>query len=70
MFNFLKIAGTRACPVGMGYLRIAGTGMIFYPWRVADSDASVNFYSRIRIYKVISAQILPLPSLLGAAHPC
>ena len=38
-------------PAGMGYPRIAGTGMIFYPWRVAGADAGMKFYSRIRVYK-------------------
>jgi hypothetical protein len=37
---------------GTGYPRIAGAGMVFYPWRVAGADSGINFGSRIRVYKV------------------
>jgi hypothetical protein len=52
VLDFLKFAGTRACPRVRGYPRIADTGVVSCPWRVAGAGAGTDFGTRIRIYKV------------------
>ncbi|OEL15672.1 hypothetical protein BAE44_0023309, partial [Dichanthelium oligosanthes] len=47
-FLFL-VGGHTGMPAGIWYPRVAGTGMIFYPWRIAGTDTGTNFYSRVRI---------------------
>ena len=52
MLDFLKFAGIRMYPRACGYPRVAGTGIILYPWRVAGAGAGTCFDSRVRIYQV------------------
>ena len=48
VLDFLKLAGMRAYPRVCGYPRIAGTGIIFYPLRVAGAD----FSTWVQVYEV------------------
>ena len=50
MLDFLKFAGTRVCPRVCEYPRIAGTGNVSYPLRVAGAGA--DFSMRVRVYEV------------------
>ena len=52
VLHFLKFAGTRACPRVRGYPRIAGTGLGFYPSRVAGAGAGTGFGLRVRVSEV------------------
>jgi len=52
VLDFLKLAGMRAYPRVCGYPRIAGTGIIFYPLRVAGAGAGADFSTRVRVYEV------------------
>ena len=52
VLDFLKLAGMRAYPRVCGYLRIAVTGIIFYPLRVAGAGAGADFSTRVRVYEV------------------
>jgi hypothetical protein len=52
VLNFLKIAGTRVCPRVCGYPRIAVTGVVSCPWRVAGAGAGMNFSTRVQVYKI------------------
>jgi hypothetical protein len=52
VLNFLKLAGTRVCPRVCGYPRIAVTGVVLCPWRVAGAGAGTDFSTRVRVYKV------------------
>jgi hypothetical protein len=54
VLDFLKFACTWACPRVRGYPRIADTGVVSCPWRVAGAGAGagIDFSTRIRIYKV------------------
>ena len=42
MLDFLKFAGIRMYPRACGYPRVAGTGIILYPWRVAGAGADLS----------------------------
>ena len=42
VLDFLKLAGIWACPWVCGYPRIAGTGTISYPWRVAGAGVGAG----------------------------
>lgn len=50
VLDFLKLAGMRAYPRVCGYPRIAGTGIILYPLRVAGTGA--GFSTRVWVYEV------------------
>ena len=50
VLDFLKLAGMRAYPRVCGYPRIAGTGIIFYPLRVAGTGT--DFGMRVRVSEV------------------
>ena len=50
VLDFLKLAGMRAYLRVCGYPRIAGTGIIFYPLRVAGAGA--DFSTRVQVYEV------------------
>ena len=50
VLDILKLAGMRTCPRICGYPRIAGTGIVSYPLRVAG--AGVDFSTRVRVYEV------------------
>ena len=52
VLDFLKLAGMRAYPRVCGYPRIAGTGIIFYPLRVAGAGAGADFSTRVWVYEV------------------
>ena len=52
VLHFLKFAGTRACPRVRGYPRTAGTGLGFYPSRVAGAGAGANLGSRVRVSEI------------------
>jgi hypothetical protein len=52
VLDFLKLAGTRVCPRVCGYPRIAVTGVISCPWRVAGAGAGTNFSTQVWVYKV------------------
>ena len=54
VLDFLKLASMRAYPRVCGYPRIAGTGIIFYPLRVAGAGAGAGagFSMRVRVYEV------------------
>jgi hypothetical protein len=52
VLDFLKFAGTRACPRVRRYPRIADTGVVSCPWRVVGADAGTDFSTQIWIYKV------------------
>ena len=52
VLDFLKLAGMRAYPRVCGYPRIAGTGIIFYPLRVAGAGEGADFSTRVRVYEV------------------
>ncbi|OEL38000.1 hypothetical protein BAE44_0000981, partial [Dichanthelium oligosanthes] len=43
------VGGHTGMPAGIRYPRIADTGMIFYPWRIAGTDTGTDFCSWIRI---------------------
>ena len=50
VLDFLKLASMWAYPRVCGYPRIAGTGIILYPLRVAGAGA--DFSTRVRVYEV------------------
>jgi len=50
VLDFLKFAGIRACPQVCGYPRIAGTGFVSYPLRVAGAGADFSMW--VRVYEV------------------
>ena len=50
VFDFLKFAGMQTCPWICRYPRIAGTGIVTYPLRVAGAGA--DFSTRVRVYEV------------------
>ena len=52
VLDFLKFAGMRAYPRVCGYPRIAGTGIIFYPLRVAGAGAGADFSTRVWVCEV------------------
>ena len=52
VLNFLKLAGMRACPWICGYPRIAGTGIVSYPLRVAGAGVGADFSTRVRVYEI------------------
>jgi hypothetical protein len=39
-------------PRARGYPRVAGTGVVSYPWRVASAGADMDFSMRVRVYEV------------------
>ena len=52
MLDFLKLAGMRSYPRVYGYPRIADTGIIFYPLRVARAGAGADFSTQVQVYEV------------------
>jgi len=52
VLDFLKLAGMRACPWICGYPRIAGTGIVSYPLRVAGAGVGADFSTRVRVYEI------------------
>ena len=52
VLDFLKLAGMRTCPRICGYPRIAGTGIVSYPLRVAGAGVGADFSTRIRVYEI------------------
>ena len=47
--DFLNFVGVRVYPQACRYPRIAGMGIILYPWRVVGAGAGMGFDSRVPV---------------------
>ena len=50
---YLELADA-GVPVGIQYPRVAGTGIVFHPSRVAGAGTDLRIASRVQVYRLLT----------------